>query len=88
MNVNWKEKDSLVWGSYELDSTEYRMTRITEQENLVPNVIGMGAQDALYILESAGLRVELQGVGRVRSQSLPGRAHFRKGDRIYLSLSM
>ncbi|MBO4268941.1 MAG: transpeptidase family protein [Bacteroidaceae bacterium] len=88
MNAEWKDKDSIVWGSYALDSAAYRMTRIVEQENMVPNVIGMGAQDALYILENAGLRVELQGVGRVRSQSLPGRAPFRKGDRIYLSLSM
>ena len=38
---------------------------------LVPNVRGMGLSDALYILESAGLRVTHTGSGRVVSQSIP-----------------
>ena len=43
---------------------------------------------ALYLLEKMGLRVELKGVGHVRSQSLQRNTHFRKGDRIQLTLSM
>lgn len=39
----------------------------------VPNVLGMGLRDALYILENRGLRVRFQGNGMVRRQSLlPG----------------
>ncbi|HQW40875.1 MAG: transpeptidase family protein [Flavobacteriales bacterium] len=39
----------------------------------VPNVLGMGLRDALYILENRGLRVRFQGNGMVRKQSLsPG----------------
>lgn len=42
-------------------------------ENTMPSVIGMGARDALYVLENRGLKVKVQGVGRVRQQSLlPG----------------
>jgi cell division protein FtsI (penicillin-binding protein 3) len=88
MKPEWKESDSLTWGRVTLDSIQFRMTPIIEREGLVPNVVGMGAQDALYILESAGLRVEIAGVGRVRSQSLPGNSRFRKGDRIRINLSM
>ena len=43
------------------------------QEGRVPDVRGMGLTDALYLLESAGLRVTHSGSGRVKSQSLqPG----------------
>lgn len=41
----------------------------------VPDVRGMGLKDALYLLESAGLKVSIQGKGKVISQSLqPGQA--------------
>jgi cell division protein FtsI (penicillin-binding protein 3) len=38
-------------------------------ENHVPDVTGMGARDAVYTLETAGLRVTLDGRGTVFSQS-------------------
>lgn len=39
-------------------------------KQLVPNVIGMTAKDAVYIMENAGLYVNLKGYGTVRSQSI------------------
>ena len=39
----------------------------------VPDVRGMGARDAMYLLEEAGCRVELTGRGKVTRQSIrPG----------------
>jgi hypothetical protein len=39
----------------------------------VPNVLGMGLRDALYILENRGLRVRIQGSGMVkRNRFQPG----------------
>jgi cell division protein FtsI (penicillin-binding protein 3) len=41
----------------------------------VPDVVGMSAKDALPLLENLGLRVRLQGTGKVRRQSIvPGTA--------------
>lgn len=41
----------------------------------VPNVVGMGLRDALYVLENSGLNVGVIGVGKVRRQSIqPGTA--------------
>lgn len=37
----------------------------------VPDVVGMGARDAVYLIESRGVRVRLSGRGRVVRQSLP-----------------
>ncbi len=44
------------------------------QNGQVPNVLGMGLQDALYLLESQGLIVRIKGSGIVKNQSImPGR---------------
>lgn len=41
--------------------------------NKVPNVQGLSAKDALFLLEQAGLQVKLQGKGKVLKQSItPG----------------
>ncbi|MCB0637668.1 MAG: transpeptidase family protein [Lewinella sp.] len=39
-------------------------------ETTVPNVVGMGLRDAVYVLENRGLKVIPQGVGRVTRQSI------------------
>jgi len=55
---------------------------------LVPNVKGMGAKDAIYILENLGLIVRLKGRGFVREQSLPPGNRIKKGNMIYLRLAV
>jgi cell division protein FtsI (penicillin-binding protein 3) len=52
----------------------------------VPDVIGMGARDAVYILESRGVKVSLSGRGKVVSQSLEAGHQIRKGERCQLVL--
>ncbi|HEY0610109.1 MAG TPA: penicillin-binding protein, partial [Chitinophaga sp.] len=45
---------------------------VDQAKGAVPNVTGMGLKDALYLLENAGLRVEIRGAGKVTTQSIPG----------------
>ncbi len=56
------------------------------EENILPDVRGMGARDALYLLENAGLIVRVNGVGLVRSQSLLPGTRVSKGMQIELKL--
>lgn len=78
-----------VWGTVTSDSGRIAAVPFEQRDNgLVPDVRGMGAQDALYLLEKCGLKVDIVGVGRVRSQSLKQNTRFRKGDRIQITLSM
>ena len=53
---------------------------------IVPNVKGMGAKDAVSILENLGLKVVIKGVGRVVQQSMTAGQNFRKGSTIYLRM--
>lgn len=53
---------------------------------LVPNVHGMGAKDALYAMEKIGLRVRIQGYGKVFTQSVQAGSRAVKGSRVVLEL--
>ena len=46
----------------------------------------MGLRDALFLLESLGMKVSVEGKGKVVKQSLSPGSHFRKGTCISISL--
>lgn len=48
-------------------------------KNIIPNVTGMGASDAVYMMESRGVRVQLRGKGKVKSQSLYAGTTIKQG---------
>jgi cell division protein FtsI (penicillin-binding protein 3) len=53
----------------------------------VPDVRGMGASDAIFILENAGLQVNtIKGVGKVKEQSLKPNSSFNRGAVVHLTL--
>ncbi|MDU1892060.1 MAG: penicillin-binding transpeptidase domain-containing protein [Dysgonomonas sp.] len=56
------------------------------QQGIVPNVVGMGARDAVYLLENAGLKVKLTGAGKVTQQSIPSGSRIVKGSVVTLEL--
>jgi cell division protein FtsI (penicillin-binding protein 3) len=57
------------------------------QARVIPQVIGMGLKDAVYLLENKGLTIQLQGRGRVVDQSIAAGTSFNKGQKISLLLN-
>jgi len=55
-------------------------------EKTVPNVVGMGARDAVFALEQAGLRVVMNGRGAVHSQSLTAGTKISHGQTVAIHL--
>ncbi len=51
----------------------------------VPNVQGMGLKDALYLLENLGLRVKVNGTGRVADQSVEPGIPLKKVEQIQIT---
>ena len=88
MSREYRNVADSVWGAVSSDSGVYVMKPMMFQEGLVPDVHGMGASDALYLLESMGMSVSITGVGRVKSQTPAKNTRFRKGDKIQLTLQM
>jgi len=56
------------------------------KENLVPNVVGMGLRDAIYLLENQGLRVKIEGSGMVKTQSIEAGSRILEGQEIQIEL--
>ena len=49
-------------------------------------VVGMGLNDAIYMLESRGLRVHFSGKGMIRQQSIPAGRKIQAGQTVSLTL--
>ncbi len=61
---------------------------LTIVDNLAPNVVGMGLKDAVYLLESKGMKVKINGRGTVRSQSLSPGSLYTSGQTVNLQMSL
>ena len=68
------------------DKNDIQIEDITIRSGLVPSVYGMGAKDAVFLLESVGLRVSISGAGKVKSQSIPAGSRVQKGKSILITL--
>ena len=89
INIQGKIADSgkEVWGSTHAAPQAVVLESRGIMQNFVPSVIGMGAKDAVYLLESKGLKVNLVGVGKVKSQSIANGTIIRKGQTITLTMN-
>ena len=75
-----------VWGKAVNSGNVVTLRGDNTPMEIVPDVKGMGAKDAVYMLESRGLKVRLEGVGRVVSQSIPPYVKYKKGQTIQIKL--
>lgn len=57
------------------------------RQQVMPNVKGMGLKDAVYLLENMGVKVKIQGRGKVAAQSIPAGTELKKGIDVLLELS-
>jgi len=88
-NTNWGgsyEDGNPIWGKTAHNNNSVILQRQETKSNITPDVTGMGARDAVFILESRGLKVTLNGRGKVISQSYPLGKVIIKGSRCHLEL--
>ncbi len=74
------------WGRVESDSAGSAVRPLDENPARIPDVRGMGLKDALYLLESRGLRVRFSGRGAVVAQNPGPGAPLRRGETIAIEL--
>jgi len=80
-------------GSQEWTVPEVRTSSVVLKQrqiknNVVPNVVGMGARDAVYLLEGMGLKVTARGKGSVVKQSREAGSPLMKGSTVVIELEM
>lgn len=75
------------WGKMSRDKDNgYSCSHNEPRTDIVPNVTGMGARDAVFLLQNCKLEVVLNGYGTVISQSIHPGSIAREGDVITLTL--
>ncbi len=76
------------WGKGSVgEEGKLQISALNTKGGCVPNVVGMGLDDALYLLEKSGLTVEIAGCGRVIKQSIaPNTAITATNKRIRIEL--
>ncbi len=79
-----------IWGNgFKTDNNTVTLKRERQYgKSVVPDVAGMGARDAVFLLESRGVKVKITGRGKVTKQSLAPGKKISKGDVCILTLSV
>ncbi len=76
------------WGTTAADSLgEVRITTLDISSDTMPDVRGMGLKDALFLLESHGLKVSVSGAGAVKTQSIAPNNKIAEGMRVTIELN-
>ncbi len=78
--------NSTDWVKSFAEQKRTRVEPITVSKNAVPDLVGMGAKDAVFILENLGLRVQVQGRGKVVTQNIKPGTVARKGSTAVINL--
>ena len=75
------------WGRAAVDSlSNVAITSLPDDRGVMPDVRGMGLKDALFVLESCGLRVRFSGQGAVVRQSIAAGTRIRPGAAVVITL--
>ncbi len=69
-------------------SSEVGKYDLTVAGGVMPNVVGMGLRDAIYMLENSGLRVHYTGRGRVAKQSPQPGVRVSRGATVAIELRL
>ena len=79
-----------IWGKAEKEGKK-KVLLIKEKQyskNAVPDVSGMGARDAIFMMESRGIKTRIYGRGKVVKQSLVPGTRIKKGQVCALTLDL
>lgn len=87
LNVNETFDDNEEWIAINTNGKSSTHELIKTYQYTMPNVKGMGLRDAMYLLESSGLKVGVSGSGKVASQSIEAGQAINKGTYVSIQLN-
>lgn len=87
LDIRYQLNSSNEWVQADTAKQRLQIQQKSILEKKVPNVTGMTAKDAVYLLESQGLIVRMSGKGKVSTQSIKPGAEIVKGQLIRIKLN-
>jgi cell division protein FtsI (penicillin-binding protein 3) len=88
-SLNVEYSDSVrqsEWGHVIAVNYQPVIKEVNVSKAIMPNVRGMGLKDAIYLLENIGLKVKVNGKGKVMVQSIEAGTALTKGMTVYVEL--
>jgi cell division protein FtsI (penicillin-binding protein 3) len=70
LKIKSKTVDNSEWVYHKKHNDKIILAQLNHKKSSLPNVMGMGLKDALYLLENAGYVVKVKGYGVVQKQYL------------------
>lgn len=86
LKVPYESKSYSEWGKVARKEDYIEVQGVQYSKTTVPNVRGLLAKDAVYLIERLGMHVLLRGKGRVVSQTIPAGTEVYKGGLVELVL--
>jgi len=89
-NYDWQNGDITepIWGqASKKGKKDFHLSKLPKYaDDTMPDVTGMGARDAVFVIERRGVKVKLNGRGKVVAQSLEAGHKIKKGEWCTLTL--
>ncbi len=87
LGIPYSQSEESNWVFTRAKDTKVELEKRYAGKNTVPNVKGMTARDAVYLIERAGMKVEISGSGKVKTQSLQAGSPAVRGKRMEITLN-
>lgn len=79
---------SSKYASASANGRDIQFSNLADDRDKIPNLSGMGARDAVFAIESRGMKARVKGLGKVKRQSLAAGSKVTKGKVVEIELSM
>jgi cell division protein FtsI (penicillin-binding protein 3) len=78
--------ESDTWLKVDTVSNKLKVSELSIKKGIVPDVVGMGLRDAVFLLENKEMKVSYSGVGAIVKQSPEQGVSYNPGQKIHLTL--
>lgn len=86
LKIPFSSNATSEWIKTDGSGTKIKTRNLSVSKKMVPNVKGLNAKDAVYILENLGMKVRIIGYGKVVSQSILPQTTIEYGRSIQITL--
>ena len=88
LDLNFTDSAASKW-SFLRTNDDYKavMRPLAVNQKTMPNVVGMGLKDAIYLLENMDLKIVAKGRGKINTQSMTAGTPIKKGQTVILELN-
>ncbi len=87
LKIPFSSSATSEWIKTDGSGSKVKTRNLSTSKTMVPNVKGLNAKDAVYILENLGMKVGIIGFGKVVSQSIVPKTAIEYGRSIQITLN-